>query len=147
MWCSRWFCNPPPPRLRQCIAYMRSPKGGCCSISDDLFCSYMKILCKFSVNFPIPASRAICKLIIIWNPDRGTSYHRAIARDATLAMLRCYDGDVTMTMLRWRWYDATMAMSRWLWYDDTMTITRCSHRAIAIVTSYHRHRNIVPSPS
>ena len=28
-----------PPLLRQCLLYLRSPKGGCCSISDDLSCS------------------------------------------------------------------------------------------------------------
>ena len=31
---------PPPPILRLCIALLRSPKGGCCSISDDLSCSF-----------------------------------------------------------------------------------------------------------
>ena len=42
IWCSCWFCNPrppPPPRflLRYVLLYLWSPKGGCCSISDDLF--------------------------------------------------------------------------------------------------------------
>ena len=35
--CSHWFCA--PLHLRQCIAYLQVPKGGCCSISDDLSCS------------------------------------------------------------------------------------------------------------
>ena len=30
----------PPPILRMCIALLRSPKGGCCWISDDLSCSF-----------------------------------------------------------------------------------------------------------
>ena len=34
--------NNPPPILRLCIAFLRSPKGGCCSISDDLSCSYIQ---------------------------------------------------------------------------------------------------------
>ena len=29
----------PPPILSLNIAFLRSPKGGCCSISDDLSCS------------------------------------------------------------------------------------------------------------
>ena len=29
----------PPPILRLNITFLRSPKGGCCSISDDLSCS------------------------------------------------------------------------------------------------------------
>ena len=41
MWCIRWFCNPPPPPLLWGCEwlYLRSPKGSCCSISDDLSCS------------------------------------------------------------------------------------------------------------
>ena len=34
------FVTPPPPILRLNIAFLRSPKGGCCSISDDLSCSF-----------------------------------------------------------------------------------------------------------
>ena len=30
------FFNPPPPIM----LYLRSPKGDCCSISDDLSCSF-----------------------------------------------------------------------------------------------------------
>ena len=30
-----------PPLLRQCIAIFESPKGGCCSISDDSPCSFV----------------------------------------------------------------------------------------------------------
>ena len=42
IWCSRWFCKAPPPPnpFYGCVLlYLRSPKGGCCSISDDLSCS------------------------------------------------------------------------------------------------------------
>ena len=36
--CSRWFC--PPPFFRgSVLLYLRSQKGGCCSIPDDLSCS------------------------------------------------------------------------------------------------------------
>ena len=43
IWCSLWFCN--PPLFWGCILfYFRSPKGGCCSISDGLSCS-----CKFTL--------------------------------------------------------------------------------------------------
>ena len=40
----------PPPILRLCIAYLRSPKGGCCSISDDLSCSHILNDCNTSLN-------------------------------------------------------------------------------------------------
>ena len=41
IWCPRWFCNA-LPLLRLCIVYLRSPKGSCCPISEDLscFCSF-----------------------------------------------------------------------------------------------------------
>ena len=36
---SRWFCNLPP--FWGCVLfYLRSPKGGCCSILDDFSCSF-----------------------------------------------------------------------------------------------------------
>ena len=39
IWCSGWFCTPPPRLFWGCVLlYLRSPKGGCCSISDDLSC-------------------------------------------------------------------------------------------------------------
>ena len=42
---SKLYDNPvdfvTPPILRLNIAFLRSPKGGCCSISDDLSCSYI----------------------------------------------------------------------------------------------------------
>ena len=34
----------PSPLLRQRIAILRSPKGGCCSISDDSSCSHISVL-------------------------------------------------------------------------------------------------------
>ena len=40
-WCSRWFCT--PPILRRCIALFAVAKGGCCSISDDLSCSWIQL--------------------------------------------------------------------------------------------------------
>ena len=42
LWCSHGFCT---PNLRQCNNYcfLRSPKGGCCSISDDLSCSSKRV--------------------------------------------------------------------------------------------------------
>ena len=40
IWCSRWFCKPPPKFWGCVLLYLRSPKGGCCSISDDLSCSH-----------------------------------------------------------------------------------------------------------
>ena len=39
IWCSCWFCNPPPLFWCWILLILRSPKGGCCSISDDLSCS------------------------------------------------------------------------------------------------------------
>ena len=33
------FVTPPPPIVYLNVAFLRSPKGGCCSISDDLSCS------------------------------------------------------------------------------------------------------------
>ena len=114
IWCFRWFSNPPPLIWGSVLLYMRSPKGGCCPLYDDLSCSYVQFMCNFSVDFPIPASQAICKLTMIWNSIRGTLCHQTIAiitlchrnrnivmarcYDVTMAMLRCYDG----TMLRWR---------------------------------------------
>ena len=38
IWCSGWFCNTPPYFLGCVLLYLRLPKGGCCSISDDLTC-------------------------------------------------------------------------------------------------------------
>ena len=40
IWCSCWFCNPPPLFWGWILLILRSPNGGCCSISDDLSCSY-----------------------------------------------------------------------------------------------------------
>ena len=37
---SRWSCNQPPLFWDCVLLYLRSPKGGCCSISDDLSCSF-----------------------------------------------------------------------------------------------------------
>ena len=37
----------PPPILRLHIAFLRSPKGGCCSISDDLSCSFKLVVALF----------------------------------------------------------------------------------------------------
>ena len=37
IWCPHWFCNPPP--ILSVLLDLGSPKGGCSSISDDLFCS------------------------------------------------------------------------------------------------------------
>ena len=37
---SRWFCNPPPLIWGCVLLYLRLPRGGCCSISDDLSCSF-----------------------------------------------------------------------------------------------------------
>ena len=38
--CSRWFCNRPPPVIwGSVLFYLQLPKGGFCSISDDLSCS------------------------------------------------------------------------------------------------------------
>ena len=39
IWCPRWFCNPPPLFGGCILHYLRSPKGGCCSISDDMSCT------------------------------------------------------------------------------------------------------------
>ena len=39
--CSRWFCT--PLFLGRVLFYLRSPKGGCCSISDDLSCSFVLV--------------------------------------------------------------------------------------------------------
>ena len=33
-WCSRWFCT--PLTWGSVLLYLRSPKGGYCSVSDDL---------------------------------------------------------------------------------------------------------------
>ena len=41
LWCSRWFCTPPPLFWGCVLLYLRSPKGGYCSISDDLSCSFV----------------------------------------------------------------------------------------------------------
>ena len=39
--CSHWFCKPPPSFIwGSVLLYSQSPKGGCCSISDDLSCSH-----------------------------------------------------------------------------------------------------------
>ena len=37
------FVTPPPLFWGWILLILRSPKGGCCSISDDLSCSYMRI--------------------------------------------------------------------------------------------------------
>ena len=48
IWCSRWFCNPPPLFWGSVLLYLRSPTDGCCSISDDLSCSCIyDCICKF----------------------------------------------------------------------------------------------------
>ena len=40
IWCFCLFCNPPPLFWGWILLILRSPKGGCCSISDDLSCSW-----------------------------------------------------------------------------------------------------------
>ena len=37
------FVTPPPLYWGYILLYLQSPKGGCCSISDDLSCSYTKM--------------------------------------------------------------------------------------------------------
>ena len=49
-WCSLWFCNPPPLFWGCVLLYLRSPKGGCCSKSDDLSCSWS---CRKSLNWAL----------------------------------------------------------------------------------------------
>ena len=44
IWCSRWFCNPPPLFWGCVLLYFWSPKGGCCSILEDLSCSWSLFL-------------------------------------------------------------------------------------------------------
>ena len=40
--CSRWFCNPSRLIWGSVLLHLRSYKGGCCSISNDLSCSLLK---------------------------------------------------------------------------------------------------------
>ena len=42
IWWSPWFCSPPPLIWGSALLYLRSPKGGCYSISEDLSCSSNK---------------------------------------------------------------------------------------------------------
>ena len=49
IWCSCWFCNPPPLFWGWILLILRSPKGGCCSISDDLSCSCYHYVSYFSI--------------------------------------------------------------------------------------------------
>ena len=49
IWCFRWFCNPPPLFWGSVLLYLRSPKGGCCSISDDLPCSHKLLRVHLSI--------------------------------------------------------------------------------------------------
>ena len=40
IWCSCWLCTPPPLFWGWILLILRSPKGSCCSISDDLSCFF-----------------------------------------------------------------------------------------------------------
>ena len=40
IWCSCWFCTPPPLFWGWILLILWSPKSGCCSILDDLSCPY-----------------------------------------------------------------------------------------------------------
>ena len=57
IWCSCWFCNPPPLFWGLILLILRSPKGGCCSISNDLSCSYVYDV--NSITFCRPDTRDI----------------------------------------------------------------------------------------
>ena len=45
IWCSCWFWTPPPLFWGWIFLILRSPKGGCCSISDDLSCFRLNLFC------------------------------------------------------------------------------------------------------
>ena len=51
IWYSRWFCNPLPIIWGSALLHLRSPKGGCRSISDDVLSFYVlrKLICELSV--------------------------------------------------------------------------------------------------
>ena len=67
--CSRWFCNPPPLIWGSVLLYLQWSKGGCCSISDYLFCSFAVVV----RQYPVPDLKS-CKMIYLVNVTDGWPY-------------------------------------------------------------------------
>ena len=68
LWCSRWFYNP-PVIWGSALLYLRSPKGGCCSVSDDLPCSCIRCnrYCPINDNYWLCLSTEIMITIYLNN--------------------------------------------------------------------------------
>ena len=59
IWCSRWFCTPPPLFWGGVLLNLRSPRGGCCSISDDLSCFSYKGIWVICGLRPLPLKHGL----------------------------------------------------------------------------------------
>ena len=51
--CFRSVCNPAPPSIQQCLFYLRSPKCGYYSTSDELSCSWIILQVTTSQNWSV----------------------------------------------------------------------------------------------
>ena len=111
------------PLLRQCIAILRSPKGGCCSISDDLSCYYTCL-------HPVALLHCIYILTIMWKYCAlvKNHYFAPIANWIGCTVLSCYDDTFWNVLYR---------KSIFFFYFCTFRIDICWYRYIIIYIFYH----------